>query len=185
LGCFSFNPLKNFLIAMKKILLSALLFLGMTAIAAAQSLAYADVQYVLEKMPAHEQAQKQIDKIVEGWNKEIQDEYKKIDDMYKRFQAEQVLLTDNDRKRREEEIVNKEKATRELQKKYFGPSGDLLQKKQSLIKPVQDEIYAAIEKIASRKGLDLVIDKSSGVSLLFANPKYDITDDILKELGVK
>lgn len=72
-----------------------------------------------------------------------------------------------------------------MQKKYFGPSGDLLQKKQTLIKPVQDEIYAAIEKIASRKGLDLVIDKSSGVSLLFANPKYDITDDILKELGVK
>lgn len=105
--------------------------------------------------------------------------------MYKRFQAEQVLLTDNDRKRREAEIVDKEKATRELQKKRFGPNGDLLQKKQELVKPVQDEMYAAIEKLAARKGLDLVIDKSSGTSLLFANPKYDITDDVLKELKVK
>ena len=170
---------------MKKILLSALLLIGISASLAAQNLAYVDVQFVLEKMPSHQQAQTQIDKVVEGWNKEIQDEYKKIDEMYKRFQAEQVLLTDNDRKRREAEIVDKEKATRELQKKRFGPNGDLLQKKQELVKPVQDEMYAAIEKLAARKGLDLVIDKSSGTSLLFANPKYDITDDVLKELKVK
>lgn len=169
---------------MKRISFLLLAFFIGTSAAVAQNLAYVNTEYILSKMPAYIETQGKIDKVVEGWNNEIQQRYKEIDQMYKRFQAEQVLLSDSERKRREEEIVNKEKETRDLQKKHFGTNGDLFQKKQELVKPLQDQIYAAIEKLAGNRKLDMVLDKSSGVSILFANPKFDITDDVLKELGV-
>lgn len=168
-----------------KLAVVAILTLVYSQYSFAQKFSYCDTEYILGQMQAYKDAQKQVDKIVEGWNGEIQAQYKEIDEMYKRFQAEQVLMTDAERKRRENEIVDKEKATRDMQKKYFGPEGSLSQKRQELIKPLQDQIYAAIEKIAAQRGLDFVFDKSNGLSMLFANPKYDLTDDILKQLGAK
>ena len=168
-----------------KLAIVALFTLVYSQFSFAQKFSYCDTQYILSQMQAYKDAQQQIDKTVEGWTGEVQAQYKEINDLYKRFQAEQVLMTDAERKRREEEIVNKEKATRELQKKYFGPEGTLSQKRQEMVKPLQDQIYAVIEKIAAQRGLDFVFDKSNGVSMLFANPKYDLTDDILKQLGAK
>ena len=171
---------------MKKLLLIiAVLFFSFSATGFAQKIAYVDTEAVLEKMPAYQNAQQQLDKVVDGWNKEIQQRYKKIDEMYRKFQAEQVLLTNEQRQQREQAIVNEEKATRDFQKMKFGAEGDLFRKKQELVKPVQDKVYEAIEKLAQRRNYDFVLDKSSGVAILFANPKHDITGDVKQELGIK
>ena len=172
---------------MKKLLAIAFLVLTTTfgAMAQVPSFGFTDTEAVLAQMNDYKDAQEQLNKIAEGWNKDIEQKYKDIDALYKKFQAEQVLLTDSDKKKREEEIVAKEKEARDAQNSKFGTNGEMQKKRVELVKPIQDKVYAAIEKIAQRKKLDLVLDKSNGVTMLFANPKYDITDDILKELGVK
>ena len=146
---------------------------------------YTDTEAVLNQLKDYKDAQAQLDKIAEGWNNDIQQRYKQIDESYRKFQAEQVLLTDTERKSREEAIVAKEKEARDYQKSKFGPSGELQKKREELVKPIQERVYSAIEQVAARKRLDLVLDKSNGVTMLFVNPKYDITEDLLKELGVK
>ena len=172
---------------MKKLLAIAFLVLTTTfgAMAQVPSFGFTDTEAVLAQMNDYKDAQEQLNKIAEGWNKDIEQKYKDIDALYKKFQAEQVLLTEGDKKKREEEIVAKEKEAREAQKAKFGTNGEMQKKRVELVKPIQDKVYTAIEKIAQRKKLDLVLDKSNGVTMLFANPKYDITDDILKELVVK
>lgn len=145
---------------------------------------FIDSEGLMSKLPAYKKAQDQVNSIVDNWNKEIQQRYKNIDDAYKSFQAEQVLLSANEKTKREAEIVEMEKQTRDLQKQRFGPSGDLQTKREELVKPIQDEVYAALEKVAARKKVDFVFDKSGGVTILFANPKFDLTDDVLKELGI-
>ena len=117
--------------------------------------------------------------------KEIEQEYTKIEEMYRRYQAEQVLLSDKSRQQREDEIIEKEKQARGMQQKRFGPEGLLFKKRQELIKPIQDKVYNAIQEYATDKNFDLIFDKSSGANIIFANPQYDKTDDILEKLGVK
>jgi outer membrane protein len=135
-------------------------------------------------MPDYKKAQEQLDQLAEGWRKEIDDKYKEIEKLYKTYQAEQVLLTEEMKLQKQKEIEDKEKAARELQKQKFGYEGEMFRKKQELIKPIQDKVYKEIHKMATEKAYDFVFDKSSGLSMLFATPKYDRSDDILKAMGI-
>lgn len=169
---------------MKKIFIIAILATVFGSAAMAQRFVYVDTEYILDRLPDYKKAQEQIDVIAEEWRKEIDARYKELDKLYKAYQAEQVLLTEEMKIQKQNEIEAKEKDARELQKKYFGFEGELFKKKQELIKPVQDKVYKAIQDMAESKVYDFVFDKSNGVAMLFATPKYDRSDDILKALGV-
>jgi outer membrane protein len=136
-------------------------------------------------MPDYKAAQKQLDQISAQWQKEIDDKQVILDKMYKDFEGEQVMLTDDLKKKREDELFNREKEVRDLQRKRFGFEGDLFKRRQELIKPVQDKVYNAIQKIAVNRMYDFILDKSEGITVIFADPKLDKSDDVLKELGVK
>jgi outer membrane protein len=169
---------------MKKIfstLLIALLFSGTSF---AQRFVYVDTEYILDRMPEYKKAQDQLDQITEAWRKEIDEKYKEIDKLYKAYQAEQILLTEDMKVQKQKEIEEKEKAARELQKQRFGYEGDLFKKKQELIKPVQDKVYKEIQKMAEEKAYDFVFDKSSSIAMLYATPKYDRSEEILKAMGI-
>ncbi|HRK28782.1 MAG TPA: OmpH family outer membrane protein [Chitinophagales bacterium] len=169
---------------MKKVAVFLAFIFAVAQVAQAQTIGFVDSEGILAKLPAYKKAQDQVNSIVDTWNKEIQQRYKNIDDAYKSFQAEQVLLSATEKAKREQEIVDMEKQTRDLQKQRFGPNGDLQAKREELVKPIQDEVYAALEKVAARKKVDFVFDKSASANMLFANPKFDLTDDVLKELGI-
>lgn len=169
---------------MKKAIFLAFILMSFTFSGFSQTFGYVDSEAILKQVPDYKKAQEQLDKIVEGWRKDVEQRQKQVDQLYKEYQAEQVLLSASDRAKREEAIVNAEKDLREYQKQKFGTSGDLLQKRQELVKPIQDKVYAAIETIASKKKLDFIFDKSSSVAMIFANPKHDYTNDVLKELGI-
>jgi outer membrane protein len=155
---------------------------ALTATAQAQRIAYVDVNLVLESIQEYQNAQKELDRVAAGWRQEIAQEYDKIKAMYNRYQAEQVLLSDDARKQREEEIMNKEQAVREMQKEKFGPEGELFKKRQELVKPIQDKVYAAIELYASDRGYDFIFDKGGAAGILYANTRYDVTADVLERL---
>ena len=125
-----------------------------------------------------------MDNLAAKWRREISEEYDKIKGMYNRYQAEQVLMSDDTRQQKEEEITNKEKEVREMQKNKFGPDGALFKKRQELVRPVQDKVYNAIEEYAGEKGFDFIFDKSGNAGMIFSNERYDKTEDILKELGL-
>jgi outer membrane protein len=168
---------------MKKIIASLVILLFSTA-TFAQKFAYVDTKYILENIPEYTKAQKTLDDISAEWQKDIEKKYKEIDDMYKAYQNEQVLLTDEMKKKREEEITKKEKNVKDLQKAKFGYEGELFKKSQELIKPIQDKIYDAIQKLSVSKGFDFVFDKSVGGSpILYCNPALDKSNDILREMG--
>jgi outer membrane protein len=169
---------------MKKLFSLIVVVVMFSSISFAQRFVYVDTEYILERLPDYKKAQEQIDNIAEEWRKEIDVRYKEVEKLYKAYQAEQVLLTEEMKLQKQKEIEDKEKAARDLQKKYFGYEGELFKKKQELIKPVQDKVYKAIQEMAESKVYDFVFDKSNGVAMLFATPKYDRSDDILKALGV-
>lgn len=164
----------------------ALLFLTFTTVSAnAQRIAYVDINAIMETIQEYQDAQKQLDELAATWRQEIAVEYDKIKGSYNRYQAEQVLLSDEQRKEREDEIMEMERKVRDLQKEKFGPEGELFQKRKELVQPIQDKVYAAIEEYASERGYDFILDKSSVVGLIYANPSYDKTDDILEKLQRK
>ncbi|HRN55582.1 MAG TPA: OmpH family outer membrane protein, partial [Agriterribacter sp.] len=132
----------------------------------------------------YKDAQKQLDQLSEAWQKELDGLQTRLDRMYRDFEAEQVMLSDELKKRREDELFNKEKELRDLQRQRFGYEGDLFKKRQELIKPVQDKVYNAVEKLAVEKGYDFILDKSEGITVIFADPKLDRSEDVLKMLGV-
>ena len=170
---------------MKKFLLivcSTVLFI--TAVNA-QKYAIIDTKFILDKLPDYKQAQKQLDDIAAGWQKDIDAKQTELDGMYKSYEAEQVMLSDDLKKKREDQLFNKEKDLRDLQRKRFGFEGDLFKKRQELIKPIQDKVYNAVQKMAQQRGYDLVLDKSEGITIIFADPKLDKSEDVLKELGIK
>jgi outer membrane protein len=171
---------------MKKLLFVALMVLG-TAVAASAQQRYAviDTKYILEKIPAYKEADAKLKLVGEQWQKEIDDLQVQLDKMYKNYESEQFMLTDALKKKREDELFEKEKQVRDLQKKRFGYEGDLFKERQRLIKPVQDKVYDAIQKIATSRSYDFVLDKSEGITIIFADPKLDKSDDVLKELGIK
>ena len=168
-----------------KTLLFAALF-SLTAFAAnAQRYAIIDSKYILDKVPEYKQAQKKLDDFSELWQKEIDQKQAAMEKMYKDYDAEQVMLTDALKKKREDELFNKEKELRDLQKKRFGFEGDLFKKRQELIKPIQDRVYNAVQKLAVEKLYDFILDKSEGITVIFADPKLDRSDDVLRNMGVK
>lgn len=151
----------------------------------AQKFAYVNTEYILENIPDYKAAMQQIDNLSITWQKEIEDKYAIIDKLYKAYQAEQVLLTEEMKRRRQDEIGSKEKDVKDLQKQRFGYEGDLFKKKQELVKPIQDKIYNAVKKLATDQSYAVIFDKSSELIMLYTNAKYDKSDDILLALGYK
>jgi outer membrane protein len=170
---------------MKKSLLLPVCFFVLALTATAQRYAVIDSKYILEKMPEYKEAQKSLDQISDLWQKELDEKQAVLDKMYKAYDAEQVMLTDALRKKREDELFNKEKELRDLQKKRFGFEGDLFKKRQELIKPIQDKVYNAVQKLAVERSYDFILDKSEGITVIFADPKLDKSEDVLRNLGVK
>lgn len=148
----------------------------------AQRYAVIDTRYILNKLPEYEEAQKKLDAFSAQWQKEIDEKQVILDQLYRNFEAERVMLSDELLKKREDDLFNKEKELRDLQKKRFGFEGDLFKKRQELVKPIQDRVYNAVQKIAVARQYDLVLDKSEGITIIFADPKLDRSDDVLKEL---
>jgi len=171
---------------MKKLLFVALMVLGTAmSVKAQQRYAVIDTKYILERIPAYKEADAKLKLTGEQWQKEIDDLQVQLDKMYKNYESEQFMLTEALKKKREDELFEKEKQVRDLQKKRFGYEGDLFKERQRLIKPVQDKVYDAIQKIATSRSYDFVLDKSEGITIIFADPKLDKSDDVLKELGIK
>jgi len=149
----------------------------------AQKYGYVDTDYILKNIPEYSDAQEELNELSVKWQKEIEEKFAQIDKMYKDYQAEIVLLPDDIKQKREEEIIKAEKEAKDLQKKRFGKDGDLFKRRQELVKPIQDKIYNAIEDIATTRNYVFVFDRAGSLSLLYANPKYDISDEILEKLG--
>ena len=168
---------------MKKTLIALCLFIGCLTATQAQKFALIDMEYLLKNIPAYETANEQLNQISKKWQAEIDSKYTEVQNMYKNYQTEAVFLSDEMKKRRETEIVEAEKALQELRRKYFGADGELFKKRESLLKPIQDEIYNAVKDIADDKGYQLILDRASGANIIFASPKIDISDDVLSKLG--
>ena len=169
---------------MKKFFL-LLSFLSFAFLGSAQKYAIVDTRYILDRLPDYKLAQLQLDMTAATWQKEIDSMQATLDKMYREFDAEQIMLTAELKKRKEDQLFNKEKELRDLQRKRFGFEGDLFKKRQELVKPIQDRVYNAIQKIASSRGYDFVLDKSEGITIIFADPKLDKSEEVLKELGVR
>jgi outer membrane protein len=172
---------------MKKVILVASFFLTVLGTSAQQGLkmGYVDTDYILSNIPEYKAAEKELDKVSVDWQKEVEAKYNEIDKLYKSYQADAILLTDDMKKKRENEIINKEKEAKDLQKQHFGVDGDLFKKRQELVKPIQDKVFSAIKAVAEKSGLGMILDKSGQVAILYANSKYDKSDDVLVYLGYK
>ena len=162
-----------------------LTLLFVSTFAFSQSFGYVDTEYILENIPDYKDAQGELDKLSIEWQKQLERRYSEIDKMYKNYQAEQILLTEDMKVKREDEIIKKEKAAKEYQKKKFGVDGELFQKRKELVKPIQDKVYKAISEIANYKKLGVVFDKASALTMLYTNPKYNVSDAVLKKMGYK
>jgi len=169
---------------MKKLLV-ILSCLTLSAGLCAQRYAVIDSKYILGKLPEYKAAQEKLDQFSEQWQQEIDKKSAALDKMYKDYDAEQVMLSDDLKKKREDELFNNDKELKDLQRKRFGYEGDIFKKRQELIKPIQDRVYNAVQKLAVSKLYDFILDKSEGITVIFADPKLDRSDDVLKELGVK
>ncbi len=168
---------------MKKIILIAIVVFTTVSVSFAQKMGYVDTDYILGKIPEYKAAQTEIDKTSVDWQKEIEAKYGEIDKLYKIYQAESVLLTDDMRKKRENEIINKEKEVKDLQKSRFGVDGELFKKRMELVKPIQDKVYSAVKQVAEKSGLAFIFDKAGQVALLYSNSKYDKSEDVLTFMG--
>ena len=150
-----------------------------------QKIGYVDTEYILNNVPEYKSRQTQLDEISVGWQKEIEAKYAEIDKLYKSFQAEQVLLTEDMRRKREDDIVKKEKDAKDLQKQRFGFEGDLYKKRQELVKPIQDKVFNAIKDIANAKSYAIIFDKANSLTMLYTNTKYDISNEVLENMGIR
>lgn len=168
----------------KSFLIISILFLTV-AFASAQKYAFVDSEYIRKNIPAFNQAQEQLEKLSKQWEKEVSDGYAVVEQMYKSYQNDVVLLSQDMKTKREEAIIAKEKQIKDLQTKYFGVEGELFKKREELVKPIQDEILKAIKTIAAEGSYAAIFDTASGGNILFANPKFDISDQVLEKLGYK
>lgn len=170
---------------MKRIASILSILLLATGMGLAQKYAFVDTEYILDRIPAYKAAQDQLDKMAGDWQEEVETMYGGIEKMYQDFQAEKVLLTEEMKTKKEEEIITREKEVKDLQQKYFGRDGNLFDKRQELIKPIQDEVYRAVKEIASEGNYAVIFDTASGANMLYTNPKYDKSDEVLEKLGYK
>ena len=168
---------------MKKLFIALCLLIGVSFTGSAQKFAMVDMEYIMKNIPSYETANDQLNQISKKWQSDIDIQMQEVQKMYKNYQTELVFLSEDMKTKREEEIVTKEKAVQELKRNYFGPEGELFKKRQSLLKPIQDEVYTAIQDLSKEKDLELVFDKSSAMSVIFTSPKLDISDLVLQKLG--
>jgi outer membrane protein len=168
---------------MKLVLAALLLIFGTTFASNAQKYAYIDSDYILENVPEYKDAKEKLDKLAERWTKEIEDRYEDLKKKKEAFAREEVLLPAEEKKKRQEDIEKLETEAMEMQKLRFGVSGDYFQKRQELIKPIQDNVFEALQKVASKKTYAFVFDKANQSNLIFADSKYDISNEVLKEMG--
>ncbi|MFG6391542.1 MAG: OmpH family outer membrane protein [Candidatus Amulumruptor sp.] len=168
---------------MKKIIMLAVICV-MTALAShAQKFAMVDMEYILKNVPAYEMANEQLNQLSLRWQKELEKAANDAQTAYKNYQNEKVFLTDEMQKKREEDIVAKEKAAAELRNKYFGPEGELYKRRQNLMKPIQDDVYNAIKKVAEERGYQAIFDRASSADVVFASPRIDVSREVLSKLG--
>ncbi len=170
---------------MKKLLLAVFAFTLFSFAASAQKYAIIDTKYILNKLPEYTAAEKRLEQLSIQWQAELDTLQSQLDRMYKNYDAEQYMLSEDLKKKRETELFNKEKDVRDLQKKRFGYEGDLFKERQKLVKPIQDKVYNAVQKMAVGRGYDFILDKSEGITVIFADPKLDKSDELLRELGIK
>jgi len=170
---------------MKRIILVLSLTLLTFVAANAQRFAYVDSDYILKHMPEYSSAQKQLNALSAQWQKEVDSRYQEIDRLYKAYNADQVLMTPDMKKRREAEIADKEKSAKDFQNQKFGPGGELEQRSSAIIKPIQDKMSKAIQAVAESDDLDMIFDKNSEVIMLYANPRYDKSNEVITRLGLK
>lgn len=168
---------------MKKLILSILLFAGIAIGANAQKFALVDMEYILKNVPSYEMANEQLNQLSQRWQREVDNLYTEADNLYKSYISDKVFLTEEQIKAREEEIVAKEKEANELKAKYFGPEGELFKKRQTLMKPIQDDIYNATKKVAEEKGYQMILDRASSSDIIFASPRIDVSNEVLSKLG--
>lgn len=168
---------------MKKLIFAFVAIIASAFGANAQKFALVDMDYVLRNVPAYEMANEQLNQVSQRWEKEVTELAKEAETLYKNYQSEMVFLTDEQKKKREEEIVAKEKEVTDLKYKYFGPEGELYKKRQSLMKPIQEEVYNAVKKVAEEKGYQVIFDRASSQSIVFASPRIDVSNEVLTKLG--
>ena len=169
---------------MKKLFLALLFFLAGSVALFAQKYAYIDSEYILSNMPSYVEAQAELDRLSVNWQKEIEAKFKEIDEMYRKYQQDAVLLPEDAKIKRQNEIINAENDAKELQRKRFGTDGDLYNKREELIKPIQDRVFTAIEEYARERAYAFVFDKAGDLTIVYADSKFDINDAILAKLGV-
>lgn len=168
---------------MKKLILILFAIIGLGSVASAQKFALVDMEYVLSNLPAYEMANEQLNQMSQRWQKEVEAKSLEAETLYKNYQAEMIYLTDELKKQREEEIVAKEKEAVELRNRYFGLDGELKKKRESLMQPIQEDVYNAVKKVAEEKGYQCIFDRASSSDIIFASPRIDVSNDVLDKLG--
>ena len=168
---------------MKKLFTLLCLLMIMGAQSMAQKFALVDMEYILKNIPAYERASEQLNQVSKKWQAEVDALTEEAQTLYKNYKSEAVFLSTEQKTKKEEEIVAKEKEAAELKKKYFGPEGELFKKRESLMAPIQDEIYNAVKDISDSKGYSLILDRASDTGIIFASPKIDISNEVLTKLG--
>ncbi len=168
---------------MKKLAITLIFAVAAVMAAGAQKFALIDMEYILKNVPAYEMANEQLNQLSQRWQKEVENIGKEAETMYQNYLADKVFLTEEQVKKREEEIVAKEKEATELRFKYFGPEGELYKKRQTLLKPVQDDVYNAVKKVAEERGYQAIFDRASASDIIFASPRIDVSKEVLAKLG--
>ena len=169
---------------MKKLaFITVIALLGIVPVAAQQKVALVDMEYILKNIPMYESANEQLKQLSQKWQSEVEAKNEEAKNLYKNYQTEVVFLSDDMKTRKENEIVAKEKEANDLKRRYFAPDGELFKKRESLMKPIQDEIYTAVKAVAEDKKFDLILDKTTGTNIIYYSPKIDISDDVLTKLG--
>ncbi|MDE6560225.1 MAG: OmpH family outer membrane protein [Muribaculaceae bacterium] len=168
---------------MKKIIISLAFVMVAVLGAYAQKFALVDMDYILRNVPSYEMANEQLNQVSQRWEREVTELSKEAETMYKNYQSEMIFLTDDQKKSREEELVAKEKEVTDLRYKYFGPEGELFKKRQSLMKPIQEDVYNAVKAVCEEKGYQVIFDRASSQSIVFASPKIDVSNEVLAKLG--
>ena len=168
---------------MKRIALTVIAVVACAMASYAQKFALVDMEYILKNVPSYEMANEQLNRVSQRWQREVDDLAKEAEAMYKNYQSEMVFLTDDQKKKKESEIVAKEKEATELRYKYVGPQGELYKKRQALIKPIQDEVYNAVKKVSEERGYSVIFDRASSESIIFASPRIDVSNEVLAKMG--
>lgn len=168
---------------MKKIIMILVIAAAGVIGAAAQKFALVDMEYIMKNIPAYEMANEQLRQLSDRWQREIETLNNEASSLYQKYMQDKIFLSDEQKTVREQQVVAKEKEATELRYKYFGPEGELNKKRQSLLKPVQDDVYNAIKKVADERGYQMIMDRASSSDIIYASPRIDVSNEVLAKLG--